>query len=49
MMASVVEQEANSYSELTADGNLYIAGSTGVTKVNIENEFENDTYQMPSW
>ena len=31
---------ANSYSELTADGDLYIAGSTGVCKVNIENPFE---------
>ena len=27
---------ANSYSELTADGDLYISGTTGVTKVNIE-------------
>jgi len=32
---------ANSYSELTADGNLYIAGGTGVAKVNIETPFEN--------
>ncbi len=30
---------ANSYSELTEDGDLYIAGSTGVSKVNIEREF----------
>ena len=27
---------ANSYSELTADGDLYISGTTGVAKVNIE-------------
>ena len=32
---------ANSYSELTDDGDLYIAGSTGVAKVNIEQPFEN--------
>lgn len=32
---------ANSYSELTEDGNLYISGSTGVCKVNIENPIEN--------
>ena len=31
---------ANSYSELTEDGELYIAGSTGITKVNIEQPFE---------
>ncbi|MCR5545710.1 MAG: HD domain-containing protein [Lachnospiraceae bacterium] len=31
---------ANSYSELTADGDLYIAGSTGVAKVNVEETFE---------
>ena len=31
---------ANSYSELTQDGNLYIAGGTGVCKVNIEQQFE---------
>ncbi|MCR4675037.1 MAG: HD domain-containing protein [Lachnospiraceae bacterium] len=31
---------ANSYSELTEDGDLYIAGSTGVAKVNIEETFE---------
>lgn len=31
---------ANSYSELAADGNLYIAGSTGVCKVNIDEPFE---------
>ncbi len=30
---------ANSYSELTDDGDLYIAGSTGVAKVNIEQPF----------
>ncbi len=32
---------ANSYSELTAEGDLYIAGSTGVGKVNIDESFEN--------
>ena len=31
---------ANSYSELTPDGDLYIAGTTGVAKVNIEESFE---------
>ncbi|MBR4471680.1 MAG: SpoIIE family protein phosphatase [Erysipelotrichaceae bacterium] len=31
---------ANSYSELTDDGDLYIAGTTGVAKVNIEDPFE---------
>ena len=31
---------ANSYSELSEDGDLYIAGSTGVCKVNIEQPFE---------
>ena len=31
---------ANSYSELTSDGDLYIAGSTGVCKVNIDVPFE---------
>ena len=31
---------ANSYSELTPEGDLYIAGSTGVCKVNIEKPFE---------
>ncbi|HAG70493.1 MAG TPA: histidine kinase [Lachnospiraceae bacterium] len=31
---------ANSYSELTAEGDLYIAGSTGICKVNIEKPFE---------
>ncbi len=31
---------ANSYSELTEDGNLYIAGTTGVASVNIEETFE---------
>lgn len=31
---------ANSYSELTKDGELYIAGTTGVAKVNIEKTFE---------
>ena len=31
---------ANSYSELTPDGDLYIAGSTGVCKVNIDRPFE---------
>ena len=32
---------ANSYSELDSQGNLYIAGSTGVAKVNIEKPFDN--------
>ena len=32
---------ANSYSALTEDGDLYIAGSAGVARVNIENKFEN--------
>ena len=32
---------ANSYSELTAEGDLYIAGTTGICKVNIEQPFEN--------
>jgi len=32
---------ANSYSELTPDGDLYIAGTTGICKVNIEQPFEN--------
>ena len=31
---------ANSYSELTAEGDLYIAGNTGVCKVNIDQPFE---------
>ncbi len=31
---------ANSYSELTEDGELYIAGTTGVAKVNINEPFE---------
>ena len=31
---------ANSYSELAADGSLYIAGNAGVVKVNIETPFE---------
>ncbi|MCR4891139.1 MAG: HD domain-containing protein [Lachnospiraceae bacterium] len=31
---------ANSYSELTPEGDLYIAGSTGVSKVNIEQPME---------
>ncbi len=30
----------NSYSELSDNGDLYISGSTGVAKVNIENKFE---------
>ena len=30
---------ANSYSELTEEGDLYIAGTTGVAKVNIEEQF----------
>ena len=32
---------ANSFSELTSDGDLYIASSVGVVKVNIEKPFEN--------
>ncbi len=32
---------ANSYSELTADGDLYIASTEGVVKVNVEEPFEN--------
>ena len=32
---------ANSYSELTPEGNLYIAGTTGICKVNIEKPLEN--------
>ena len=32
---------ANSYSELTDDGILYIAGSTGIAKVNIETAYDN--------
>ena len=32
---------ANSYSELTPEGDLYIAGSTGVCRVNIDQPFEN--------
>ena len=31
---------ANSYSELTKEGELYIAGTTGVAKINIEISFE---------
>ena len=31
---------SNSYSELTEDGDLYIAGNTGVAKVNIETSLE---------
>ncbi len=31
---------ANSYNDVTADGDLYIAGNAGVIRVNIENEFE---------
>ena len=31
---------ANSYSELTDDGDLYIAGSTGVAKVNVNEPYE---------
>ena len=31
---------ANSYSELTPGGDLYIAGTTGIAKVNIEESFE---------
>ena len=30
---------ANSYSDISSDGNIYIAGSTGVAKVNIEKAF----------
>ena len=32
---------ANSYSELTPEGDLYISGSTGICKVNIEEDFGN--------
>lgn len=32
---------ANSYSDLTRDGDLYIAGSSGVIKVNVEKSFSN--------
>ena len=32
---------ANSYSELTQEGNLYIAGKAGVVMVNIDENFEN--------
>jgi energy-coupling factor transport system substrate-specific component len=32
---------ANSYSQLDSEGNLYIAGSSGVAKVNIDIPFEN--------
>lgn len=32
---------SNSYSELTEDGDLYMAGTTGIAKVNIENAFDN--------
>ena len=31
---------ANSYSELTEDGNLYISGTSGVAKVNLEDTFD---------
>ena len=31
---------SNSYSELTEDGDLYISGTTGIAKVNIEKPFE---------
>ncbi len=31
---------SNSYSELTEDGNLYISGTNGIAKVNIEKPFE---------
>ena len=34
---------ANSYSELTEDGDLYIAGNNGVVRFNIERPFENIT------
>ncbi|MDO4864071.1 MAG: two-component regulator propeller domain-containing protein [Ruminococcus sp.] len=32
---------SNSYSELTSGGELYISGTTGIAKVNIETPFEN--------
>ena len=32
---------ANSYSDLDSEGNLYIAGNSGIIKVNIEQPFEN--------
>ena len=35
---------SNSYSELTSEGDLYIAGSSGVAKVNIDNSLENVSY-----
>ena len=35
-----VVSTANSYSDITAAGDLYIAGTTGVAKVNIEQNFE---------
>ncbi len=38
-----VVSTANSYSDITPDGNLYIAGTTGVSKVNIEKDFEEVT------
>ena len=31
---------SNSYSELTADGNLYMACTSGITRVNVEKDFE---------
>ena len=37
---------ANSYSELTQDGDLYIAGKEGVVKVNIEKPFDNISEMM---
>ena len=35
---------ANSYSDLTAEGELYIAGTTGVARVNIETPFDVDAH-----
>ena len=32
---------SNSYSELTESGDLYMSGTTGIAKVNIENAFDN--------
>ena len=34
---------ANAYSDLTDSGDLYVAGTTGVAKVNIEKPFENQS------
>jgi len=39
---------ANSYSELTEEGDLYIAGTTGIAKTNIEMSYENVSDLMAS-